>query len=53
VVVGWQDLKRENKCGVDIMPPVIEEPPMLRTMLFQGGRMMRIMRAAMYLLVFP
>jgi hypothetical protein len=37
VVVGWQDLKRENKCGVDITPPIIEEPPMLRTTLFKGG----------------
>jgi hypothetical protein len=47
---GRQNLKMAKKRGVvaDITPPVGAEPPTLRTMLFQG-----IMRASMYLLVFP
>jgi hypothetical protein len=46
-VEGRQDLKTmttRDDC-VDIMPPFQADPHALRSMLFEGGRMMKIMRA--------
>jgi hypothetical protein len=45
--IGRQVFKKATKrdAVVDIMPPFRADPPALRTTFFEGGRMMRIMRA--------